>query len=556
MKKLVVGLVVAVLAGVTALAFGTLGEAAIPSTESFTFCSGSANASFGPDGEGPTTSGLGAIGDPDPVTDHDAVSPIVPAIVFPVDAVIIDKNPGWGLVAGSQWISYGLTTFPGPPNSTLVTFTVDFVLPPGATNPALAVTTIQDDTVDIYLNGLFEVTHGGHTQASQLTHTTTGSINPGPASNELRFDLKQLGGDGFGLDYCATVTFTPAPPGDKDGDGVPDASDNCPKTANPSQSDADGDTIGDLCDTETGVAGIGDCGDGLDNDGDGLIDGADPGCPVIYKGLEHTPLGAATLTLIADTLVVGNIGSSGDDGVSSDVSRPPPDRTLTWGFETTDTLDPAVLPTGAFRRVTLIGEIDGVPGQVAGQTTIEDVGGSLRLTPDFSSLGSSAVTINLFLGGELVGQVTGYSGPGIQIDEAFGSTITETYMWRRNGSLKSCTIITTGAHEVQVIGGPSALVDKIEVIPEGATALLNTLTNVTIEAADLPSITITDETVSGIPAVGGIAELPDIDDLTLEPAGSSDGLSPLAYAGIAGGLGAAVLAIAAGGWYARRRWLR
>ncbi len=77
-----------------------------------------------------------------------------------------------------------------------------------------------------------------------------------------------LDGDGIG-DTCDD---------DRDGDGVLNASDNCPDTANTDQSDVDGDGIGDLCDTEVGVTGVGDCGDGVDNDGDTLIDGADPGC--------------------------------------------------------------------------------------------------------------------------------------------------------------------------------------------------------------------------------------------------------------------------------------
>ena len=77
----------------------------------------------------------------------------------------------------------------------------------------------------------------------------------------------------YGLIVDATLESV-----DSDGDGVPDGSDNCLTTPNPSQTDADGDTIGDACDTETGVTGIGDCGDGLDNDGDTFVDGADSGC--------------------------------------------------------------------------------------------------------------------------------------------------------------------------------------------------------------------------------------------------------------------------------------
>jgi photosystem II stability/assembly factor-like uncharacterized protein len=61
---------------------------------------------------------------------------------------------------------------------------------------------------------------------------------------------------------------------DSDGDGVPDASDNCPTTPNPDQADSDGDGVGDACDNcrETANA------DQADSDGDGVGDACD-NCP-------------------------------------------------------------------------------------------------------------------------------------------------------------------------------------------------------------------------------------------------------------------------------------
>lgn len=90
---------------------------------------------------------------------------------------------------------------------------------------------------------------------------------------------------------------------DDDGDGVADTADDCRIHPNPGQLDTDGDGLGDVCDLDADGDGFGGqvevalgsqpgsagstpeyvaladtCSDGIDNDADGSVDGADGGC--------------------------------------------------------------------------------------------------------------------------------------------------------------------------------------------------------------------------------------------------------------------------------------
>lgn len=78
-----------------------------------------------------------------------------------------------------------------------------------------------------------------------------------------------------GADAAVPGGAPDAPPessGDRDGDGVPDSTDNCPDKPNAQQFDEDGDGVGDACDNCPHLANA----DQRDSDGDLVGDACDP----------------------------------------------------------------------------------------------------------------------------------------------------------------------------------------------------------------------------------------------------------------------------------------
>lgn len=154
--------------------------------------------------------------------------------------------------------------------------------------------------------------------------------------------------DGIG-DACDTPG-----PIDSDGDGIPDASDNCPAAPNPSQSDGDNDGIGDACDSppDRDNDGVPDDDDNCpdvpnpdqaDVDGDGVGDACDA-CPNVPDEWSTNGPGQLAWSLAVNPAATSTLYAGTDDGVFKSV-----DSGASWTASSTG------LPVGDGSARTVLG---------------------------------------------------------------------------------------------------------------------------------------------------------------------------------------------------------
>ena len=176
---------------------------------------------------------------------------------------------------------------------------------------------------------------GCGTRSLDLVTSSVNTSNP-PAST-FTVILKDQS-----LHYTVTADCGDDP--DSDGDGVPDADDNCPDVANADQADTDGDGAGDACDPDddddTVPDGDDNCplvanADQADTDGDGTGDACDTRptgvtTQVRTSGGVNVPDGGLVLsgTSIVDTAAISGLEAGAEGTVTYHARRQGPDDAL------------------------------------------------------------------------------------------------------------------------------------------------------------------------------------------------------------------------------------
>jgi hypothetical protein len=115
-------------------------------------------------------------------------------------------------------------------------------------------------------------------------------------------------------------------------------------------------------------------------------------------GLTHTSLGSATLTTSSDGLVVGNLGSGGQDGVSIDISGAQ-GTGPNFALDTALNFGGTVPPVGAFFQQTTMAATSSGTNQVVSTITVTELTGSVSMTADFTPVTNSPLTVNYYSGG-------------------------------------------------------------------------------------------------------------------------------------------------------------
>jgi hypothetical protein len=212
----------------------------------------------------------------------------------------------------------------------------------------------------------------------------------------------------------------------------------------------------------------------------------------VYQGLTNTSLGHATVQISGSQLTVGQLGSSGQDGVS--IGLPANLSGLDVVFQNADPSN--ALPIGAYVQGTVIGTGGTVSNGLLGTLTMTktDMSGDYQMGVNFESMGATNCTVLAYLNGQLVGQEVNVP------DSLFLKILGHLLVSLGTGLLEHSVVAGVeadfGSAVACQMNGTNVSCDTLFIYPGNVS--IADITDLQITASQVPSLTLTSIAVSPI----------------------------------------------------------
>lgn len=216
-----------------------------------------------------------------------------------------------------------------------------------------------------------------------------------------------------------------------------------------------------------------------------------------FAGLDHTPLGGATLDVADGVLAVSGIGDSGGGGVHVDTGE-------SQGFVTWLPVRLDRMPVDAYRESRFEGVLDGDPGRSLGRLRLTRTSSGLSGWADFSGLGVETFSVTVADGDDVVAEASDLSDP-VDIDPPRAEVLPECdceYDW---DDLEAEWTWKFG--EAAAVALPDGTVrgDRIVFAPDGAVPAAGPVTGVDLVASGTEAFRIEDEAILRRDDANGVA---------------------------------------------------
>ncbi len=199
---------------------------------------------------------------------------------------------------------------------------------------------------------------------------------------------------------------------------------------------------------------------------------------------EPYPIGDGMFDFTGSTLLISNLGSSGNDGVAFHVGEA--------GSVDIGWMELEPVASGAAVSLGAAGSIGGIPEQDLGTLRIDDGGGELEITADYTPAGIVSHRVEVYDDGALVIGAEGHQGAVARVSElpagigadAFAQAFGLSFVWQDD-------------LVIEIQGYAPVLGDELRVVAEDMQLPVDFLSELRLLAAQIPTITITEASSTG-----------------------------------------------------------